>query len=268
MIKIKRLVTLSIILLFLMGNKSYGAAYKLSQDAEKIPVLLYHHIASEEEIKKQAWEKNGSVISLEKFNEQINFLKENDYYIASLEELDLFIDGKKKLPKKTLVITFDDGYLSNVEYAYPLMKKYGFRASVFMVGATATRDESNLRPGELLHIPAKKIHDYEDIFEFGSHSFNLHSRDEKGRPLLLVKSKKEIIKDLKINKVLFKSKYFAYPYGAYNEDTIEYIRELDYTMAFTVKEDFVSRDTCKFEIPRISIDPRASIKEFKEKITP
>src|SRR5699024_1862299 len=114
--------------------------------SEDIPVLLYHHLASKEDIENFGWEKNGSIIPIENFREQMDYLYENNFYTATLEELELFIDGKIDLPEKTVVITFDDGYLSNVEYAYPIMKKYGFKGSIFMVGETATRDESDLMP--------------------------------------------------------------------------------------------------------------------------
>lgn len=258
-------------------NLAYGQGYRIIPEevpekeaivekmAEEIPVLLYHHIASQEEIEKFNWENNGSVISLESFEKQIMYLKENDYYTASLKELELFMDKKIDLPEKTIVITFDDGYWSNIEYAYPLMKEIGFRGSIFMVGETATRDESNLSPGEFLHIPAEHIGKYEDVFEFGSHTFDLHSREEDGTPLLISKSKKQVMEDLRKNKELFPSRFFAYPYGSYISESIKAIEELGYTMSFTVRPGLVTRETHKFEIPRL-IPPKTSIEAFAEKI--
>lgn len=231
--------------------------------AKDIPVLLYHHIATEEEIERYGWKNNSSIISLESFRQQMGYLKQNDYHTATLNELELFIDGKLDLPKRTVVITFDDGYLSNTTYAYPVMREYGFKGSIFMVGETSERDESNLNPGDLLHIPAKEIYKYEDVFEFGCHTYGLHNKNAEGIPLLKSLSKEEIIEDLTKNNELFNTSYMAYPYGSYNLDTTNYLQELGYTMAFTVERGYVSKDSSKYELPRIAITPKTTIERFK-----
>lgn len=294
MIVIKRTFILVIILILLISSFSYAdndrSNYKnnlLIQEnanlrkrlislkvklhdgkAENIPVLLYHHIAAKEEIEEYGWENNGSIISTESFKEQMEYLNKNDYHTATLNELELFIDGKLELPKKTVVITFDDGYLSNTEYVYPIMKRYGFKATIFMVGETSTRDEIYLNPGELLHIPATEIYKYEDVFEFGCHTYGLHNTDENGIPLLESLSKDEVIEDLTINMKLFNTKHMAYPYGRYDSNIIGYLQELGYKMAFTVKHGYVAKDASKYELPRVVISPDTDMSKFEVLVSP
>ena len=291
---IKRAFIFTIITILLISSSSYASSYKLEhkndllirenvklrkemialkiklqeKKAEHIPVLLYHHIATEDEIETFGWQNNGSIVSLTNFREQMGYLKQHNYHTATLNELELFIDGKLDLPKNTVVITFDDGYLSNVSYAYPVMREYGFKGSIFMVGETSERDESNLSPEELPHIPANEIYKYEDVFEFGCHTYGLHNKNAEGIPLLESLSKEEIIEDLTKNNELFNTSYMAYPYGSYNLNTIVYLQELGYTMAFTVDHGYVSKDSSKYELPRIVVSPKTTLETFKTYVNP
>lgn len=231
--------------------------------AERIPVLLYHHILTEEEIKTYGWENNDSVISVESFSEQMDYLYANGYFTATLNELQGFLDGTKELPNKTVVITFDDGYLSNAVYAYPIMKKYGFKGTIFMRGGASIHPQKAFNPESLQVISLSEDYKYKDVFEYGCHTYNLHSKDEKNRPLLLTLPKEKILEDLKKNKELYNTQYIAYPYGKYNSDTLECLKKLGYQMGFTVKSGYVSKDSNKLELPRFIVGPNTTIDRFK-----
>ncbi len=250
------------------SKQLWSLTLQLSQNkAENIPVLLYHHVLPQKEMNEHEWNNNSSVISLENFKEQMEYLKKNNYYTATLEELELYIDGKLDLPKNTVVITFDDGYLSNVVYAYPIMKEYGFKGSIFLVGKSSLVDMEDFSPKDLQHIPITEMHKYEDVFQFACHTFDLHSKDkEKGLPLLEVASKEVIITDLDRNLELLNTRYIAYPFGGYNSNTIEYLQELGYTLGFTVKHGYVSKGSSKYELPRIIIKPTTDKLKFIELI--
>jgi peptidoglycan/xylan/chitin deacetylase (PgdA/CDA1 family) len=84
-----------------------------------VPVLLYHHINEEE-------------VPPELFEEQLKFLKKENYVSIGLEELTLYMKEGKKDWQKAVCITFDDGYLDNWVYAYPLLRKYNFKALLFL----------------------------------------------------------------------------------------------------------------------------------------
>lgn len=97
-----------------------------------VPVLLYHHINYDDDIMS---------VSPELFEEQLKFLKSEGYVSIGAQELAEFMTTGKKEFKKAVVITIDDGYLDTWVYAYPLLKKYGFKAIAFIVSWNVEEDE-------------------------------------------------------------------------------------------------------------------------------
>ncbi len=97
-----------------------------------VPVLLYHHINYDNDVLS---------ISPELFEEQLKFLKAEKYVSIGTQELGEFMTTGKKEFDKAVVITIDDGYLDTWVYAYPLLKKYGFKAIVFIVSWNVEEDE-------------------------------------------------------------------------------------------------------------------------------
>ncbi len=97
-----------------------------------VPVLLYHHINRDDDVLS---------IPPELFEEHLRFLKDEGYVSILPEELcEFMITGRRNF-RKAVVITFDDGYLDTWVYAYPLLKRYGFRAVLFLVTWTVEEDE-------------------------------------------------------------------------------------------------------------------------------
>lgn len=224
--------------------------------AEKIPVLMYHHILKQEDIDKYGWSNNSSVLSLETFEEQMDYLYENGFYTATLDELQGFLDGEIVLPEKTVVLTFDDGYLSNALYAYPILKKYNFKGTMFMLGYRVDEVQASFDPSNTQSLSIYEAYKYEDVFDYESHTYALHDKDKNGKMLILSSDKETIIKDLAKNKELLNAKYFAYPYGVYDENTIEYLKETGHEMAFTIKPGYITKNSNKYELPRFPISPQ------------
>ncbi|MGJ0845209.1 Peptidoglycan/xylan/chitin deacetylase, PgdA/CDA1 family [Tissierella praeacuta DSM 18095] len=192
----------------------------------------------------------------------MKYLKENGYYTASIEELEAFMEGKLKLPKKTVVITFDDGYLSNAIYAYPIMKEYEMKGAIFSIGELATREKKEFEPQGLQFISLEDMEKYKDVFLFGSHTYDLHHKNEQDIAFLKSLSKEEILNDLVKNIELLDSRYIAYPFGEYNKDAIKYVKEAGYKLGFTVRTGYVSRYTRKYKIPRIIISQDIDLDKF------
>lgn len=256
----------------LIQNKKLNmreSIFKLShidgeEKAEKIPVLLYHHILEEKDIEINGWSNNSSIISVESFRSQMEYLYNNGYYTASLNELEEFLEGNIQLPKKTVVITFDDGYLSNGIFAYPILKKYGFRASIFMRGIYSEGPQKSFDPNTSQVIALRELYKYQDVFEYGCHGFDLHEVDEFGIPLIKSLSKDQVIKDLQKNKNLFNTNYIAYPFGAYDEASLISIEELGYKLGFTVDIGYVDRSLSRYELPRFIVNPYTSMAAFEK----
>ena len=94
-------------------------------------ILCYHHI------------KDGERIDPETFEEHLRILKKEGFSPVKLRDIYDFIKGKKSLPKRSVHLTFDDGYVDNFIYAYPLLKQYGFFGTVFVI--TSKISNKNLR---------------------------------------------------------------------------------------------------------------------------
>lgn len=98
----------------------------------ELPVLMYHHIAEEGD--------GGVTISAECFEEQIAALSEGGYTAVSLEDLYAYVEEGTPLPDKPILITFDDGYESNYEIAWPILEKYDMKAVIFTIGVSVGKD--------------------------------------------------------------------------------------------------------------------------------
>lgn len=233
---------------------------------QPIPVLMYHHLLTEKEIESYGWSGNESVVSVENFNEQMKYLHDNGYYTASLAELHLYLSKGIPLPKKTVVITFDDGYLSNVVYGYPIMSRYRFKGSIFLMGNISIRQEDIFSPTGLQHINFEDIDSYSDVFEFCSHTFNLHLK-KNGSPAVHQESKHAIIKDFKSMDKIMKTEFIAYPYGAYNDTLLGVMKSFGYKMGFTTSAGYVNPKIDSYKIPRFGIKQSTTLEDFIKIVT-
>lgn len=229
--------------------------------AKEIPVLLYHHILPQEDMDKYGWNGNDSVISLENFREQMKYLKDNDFHTANLDELEAFIKGEQILPKNTVVITFDDGYLSNIVHAYPIMKEYGFNGIIFIIGDSENREKEEYDPATTQRIYLPEAKNYSDVFEYGCHSYGFHFL-ENGHTMLEVLDKEAIKTDLKRSKALLGARAIAYPFGRYSEAALQAVEELNYILGFTVEQEYVKPGDSPYELPRFIINPQMGIEGF------
>ena len=225
--------------------------------ADKIPVLLYHHLVREDEL-TAAQMQNDSVLSVEQFSEQMKYLYDNKYYTASLYDLELYINGKMLLPERTVVITFDDGYRSNTRYAYPILKKYDFRATMFLITSLIGAKENVIE-----HANWDDLKKCGDVFNYHSHSNNLHKLQRNGQSAFLNSTSAVITEDLLISKALISTSYLAYPYGQFNRAAKRAMTDAGYRMGFTTVADYVRRNVDPLEIPRFSITKNYSIDEFE-----
>ena len=106
----------------------------LSQDeiSTQVPILMYHHLSEDV--------TNSEMVSPEQFEAQIRALTEAGYTSISFDELQAYVLRGELLPEKPVVITFDDGYRSNYTLAYPILQKYGMKATIFAIGVSFGTD--------------------------------------------------------------------------------------------------------------------------------
>ena len=91
-----------------------------------VPIIMYHRVLSEEggELKD---------VSVSNFDRQMTFLKKHNYNVISFEKLVDSISAKKALPHNSVVIAFDDGFADNYYRAFPILKRDGFPATIFVI---------------------------------------------------------------------------------------------------------------------------------------
>lgn len=134
-----------------------------------VPVLLYHNFVEE-----PADSPTGS----ETFRRQMELLRTNGYEVISLNELIDFVEKGTPLPEKPVVITFDDGYLSNYEIAYPILREYGFEGTIFTIGCSFGH-KKYYKDTELEMTPHFDREEMDEmlasgIITIGSHTYDMH----------------------------------------------------------------------------------------------
>ncbi|MBI4524228.1 MAG: polysaccharide deacetylase family protein [Deltaproteobacteria bacterium] len=92
-----------------------------------IPVIIYHSIADPHD---HPWGFLSLPVAV--FERQLAYLKRQGFHTVTLYELSAYLRDAQRLPPKSVIITFDDGFLDNWVHAFPLLKKYGMRATVFV----------------------------------------------------------------------------------------------------------------------------------------
>ena len=94
------------------------------------------------------------------------------------------------------LVSFDDGYYSNIEYAYPILKEHGQKAAIFVIGKNVENiSKEIIDPNKLKGLGYEDIKNTSDVFEFHSHTYNLHNYANNA-PSLTVLSEEEIVQDL------------------------------------------------------------------------
>jgi peptidoglycan/xylan/chitin deacetylase (PgdA/CDA1 family) len=217
--------------------------------AKKIPVLLYHHLKREGDIAPDERE-NSTILSVERFEEQMRHLYKNKFYTATVAELEMYIKGEILLPERTVVITFDDGYKSNADFAYPILKRYDFKAGIFLI--TRLIGES----GEKEFLGWDSIRECGDVFTYHSHSHDLHKRREDGRTDFTIATQRDALNDLVISANVINTGYFAYPHGQIGKSSRELLRTAGYRMAFGLTEAYVAQGADLYDIPRFIVTPQ------------
>lgn len=216
----------------------------------KIAILGYHGILP----KKINTSGDNLIVDQEKFEEELKLLKKLGYKTMTLDEYYCWKIKKCYKDKSSVLITFDDGYINNYEYAFNLLKKYDMNAVVFLVGSY-TEGDSNIHMNKEM-IEKAKI-EYPNI-EFASHSYNLHFHSDKKYD--------EVIDDADKMKDIVKTNYYAYPYGDYNDEYIKALKDRKYKLAFTFGPNREHRKSDltddNFKIPRLNISKDMPMYKF------
>lgn len=234
---------------------------------EGIPVLMYHHILTAQEKANSPFANSSTTMTTKEFNEQMDHLKQFGYQTISTSDLEKYLNHQINLPAKTVVITLDDGNISSRIYAYPKLKSHGFIADQFIITSRIANTPATFDPTRLHFLSQQEMDQMSDVYNYYGHTHALHNLTNKNQSHLVVKSTADIKNDLQLNRRILKDMtYLAYPFGQYNQTTIQLLKETGFTMAYTIKNGKATLGINKMTIPRVGIEPNVSLKEFAKKV--
>lgn len=235
--------------------------------AKQIPVLMYHKIPNEPpRSKHRTW------VTAANFENHLRWLSRLGYQSLTMLDLKKVIDGTASLsdlPKKPIVITLDDGYVDNCTNAVPLLKKYGFSAIIFCLGDFSIHDNcwdasDDEEVAPLMTADQLKELAYSGI-EIAAHTLShVHlpqvSKEDAWEEIF--QSKKNLEAALGREVVSF-----AYPYGEYNDEVVEMVKQAGFTFGFATSTGAPSFFDDSFRIFRTHIFPKDSMFQFLKKIS-
>ena len=259
----KKKITIILIIICILFVFISGIIY--IRNKEKIPVLCYHNLATAEEKANFESEKDWT-IDVQNFEEQLKYLKKHNYKTLTMKEIYEWKQGKIELPHKSVLITFDDGFLSNYQYAFKLLKDYNMNATVFVVGNFIDNSTQNDWDGNIKTYMTKDIinnleNEYPNI-EIYSHSYNLHYQGAINQDI------NSLVDDIKSFDNFYKdTDVFCYPFGQYNNNIENALKTSGYKLAFKYgpnNSDYkkASKNDNNFEIPRLNVSHGMSVFKF------
>ena len=134
-----------------------------------VPVLMWHNLAEES--------SGDMTISVDTFRAQIEVLHEAGFKTVSLQQLYDYVHFGTELPEKPIVLTFDDGYFSNYEYAFPILQEYDMQATIFAIGVSVGKDTYKDTDHAMTpHFGADEAREMVDsgLISVQSHTFDMH----------------------------------------------------------------------------------------------
>jgi peptidoglycan/xylan/chitin deacetylase (PgdA/CDA1 family) len=199
-------------------------------------------------------------VAPDKLGEQLKYLSAHNFHTITFDDIDNALNGRILLPANPILITFDDGWRSFYSKAFPLLRKYGMKATSFII----TNYPDQKHP-EYLH--------WEQIAEMAASGLIDFEAHTKSHPYLtrytgvsladeLRRSKDDL--ELHLKKPVH---WFAYPYGDYNSSVVKAVEDAGFFGAVTTDYGTVETLNGIYLMPRIMVDGRFTLAEFERRIT-
>lgn len=190
----------------------------------RVPIMMFHDLILKR-VKGSLWYD----CSLDEFTKMMDAIEHDGRKVLSLDELYEHLTTGKKVPEKSIVLTFDDNYQSFYDLAWPIIQKHKYPVSMFVhtgfVGKLAGRPK--------MSYDTLKTLVQDPLFTVGGHTIN-HFEDLKDRDLNTQRDELTISKNDLETHLGIKVKYLAYPNGSNGDDTQILAQEAGYKMAFTI----------------------------------
>lgn len=249
------------------ADARYWAASLWRQPTHRLPVLLYHHIVPEE---LGLHEKTGMVVTVEAFEEQMAWLARKNFYTPTLAEVEDFIYENRPLPRRSVLITFDDGYESAYEYADPVLERHGLTAVIFIIGSKTGGENAPFDPEVLSYLTWDQLKDMTGSgrWELGHHGFEGHDEIEGEAPYIVWDGETTAHDLARLHHAMDEqgldpTRSIAYPFGAYTDETVEAASRQGINLGFTVEEGCIAPGDGPMELQRLAVFPWHRLDHFQ-----
>ena len=220
------------------------------------PILAYHSIDDS---------GSGISVSLAEFNDQMLLLKKNGYKSLDLGEFVSIIKNNGRIPPKSFILTFDDGYHNNYSIVYPLLQELGFTATIYLITGYIGGFCDWIKD---IPVPKLKMLEWETILEmsgdgitFGAHTIT--------HPHLTGLSNDQIEMEICKSRDLIKEKLgkkvtsFCYPYEDFDERVMNIVKKCDFDSACSGSLGVKNDINTLFSLKRIPIWPETTLSYFR-----
>ena len=218
----------------------------LINDNRGIPVLYYHSVKESAD--------NEVTISPEMLKEELKYIHDQDYVTLTISQLKAYILNDYPIPDKSILITFDDGYMDNYYSAFPILKEFNMAATIFCI--TSELDGSYYLSKEAIR--EMSAYGIDIVSHTLTHPhLNKMNYDKQLAELITSKKTLEEITGKEINSI-------AYPFGDFNDDSVKAAKEAGYILGFTTKLGLSDRSDNPLTLDRIYISSKYDMNTFKE----
>lgn len=225
----------------------------------QVPILLYHDLESEDwPSEKTNPATRDTVVHVDRFESQIKLLAEEGFHSLTLDELFNCWQNHITIPKKSIVITFDDGHHSHYRLALPVLREYGFKATFFIIAN---------RVGEPFHVNRKQVRDLvREGMEIGSHGLSHSYLPELDDEQIWreISRSRQVLEELCRKEVRF----FAYPGGHQNPQVVGMTRNAGYWGACSCFLGLNHQQTEPYLLKRLEVRKRLELNDFKSMFHP
>jgi peptidoglycan/xylan/chitin deacetylase (PgdA/CDA1 family) len=221
-----------------------------------VPVLVYHNIGKEA--------RGRLVLAADAFAEQMKYLKANGYHVVSVADFVEWLHLRRQLPRKTVVLTFDDGYRSFRDHAYPILKELHFTATLFVYTDYVGAGRNALTWDELKALAAEGF----DVQAHSKSHADLRRGEQESEAHYTRRLQAELVEP---PRVLARSvgrpiSFLAYPYGRVDDAVLAKVKEQGYQAAFTVRRESNAAFVELLRISRSQVYAEMTIEQFAKNL--
>ena len=226
---------------------------------ERIPILMYHRVAPAGADMNRRWR-----VTPQEFEAQLAHLERCGYHSISFEAWRRSVDLNRPLSGRGVIITFDDGFVDFADHAWPLLKKFGFEATMFLVAGLVGRSNEwdHHRGGERIPLmdwnTIRQLQD--EGVRFGGHTVS--------HPHLTGVSIDRCAAELAESRLILQRglrqnvNVFAYPFGDYDEPVQHLTGACGYDFAVTCRSAYANHGHNMLALPRVEVDGTADLAAF------